>query len=123
MITQDQVRDLEGATAYDRSGDKIGKVGGVYYDDRTDQPKWVTVNTGLFGMNETFVPVHDAEIAGDRVNLAYDKATVKDAPNIAEDGHLSPQEEEQLYRYYGIGYGDGYADDATVGGGRHAEGF
>jgi len=67
MISQDQVRGLEGATAYDRSGEKIGKVGGVYNDDRTDQPKWVTVHTGLFGVNETFVPVHDAQISGDRV--------------------------------------------------------
>ena len=122
MITEDQVRDLEGATAYDRSGDKIGKVGGVYFDDRTDQPKWITVHTGLFGTNETFVPVHDAEGAGDRVTLPYDKAMVKDAPNIAEDGHLSPQEEQQLYRYYGVGYGDGDAGDVATGG-RHSAGF
>jgi uncharacterized protein (TIGR02271 family) len=122
MITQDQVRDLEGATVYDRSGDKIGKVGGVYFDDRTDAPKWVTVNTGLFGTNETFIPVHDAEIAGDRVTVAYDKAMVKDAPNISGDGHLSPQEEQQLYRFYGIDYDEGYAGDGTTGGGRHAAG-
>jgi uncharacterized protein (TIGR02271 family) len=123
MTTQDQVRDIENATAYDRSGEKIGKVGGVYYDDQTDQPKWVTVNTGLFGMNETFVPVHDAEFSGDRVTLAYDKAQVKDAPNVSGDGHLSPQEEEQLYRYYDLSYDQGYAGDANAGGGRHAEGF
>ena len=120
MFTQDQVRDLAGATAYDRSGDKIGKVGGVYYDDQTDEPKWVTVHTGLFGTNETFVPVHDAEINGDRVTLAYEKAKVKDAPNISEDGHLSPQEEEQLYRYYGLGYGGGNTGTGT---GRHEESF
>ena len=120
MITQDQVRDLAGATAYDRSGDKIGKIGGIYFDDQTDEPKWVTVNTGLFGMNETFVPVHGAEISGDRATLAYDKATVKDAPNISEGGHLSPQEEEQLYRYYGIGHGGGSVGEATAGGGRHS---
>jgi uncharacterized protein (TIGR02271 family) len=58
--------------------------------------------------------------------VAYDKAKVKDAPKIAEDGHLSPQEEQQLYRYYGVDYGpaagqetgrDGAYDDApgTVG--------
>jgi uncharacterized protein (TIGR02271 family) len=31
---------------------------------------------------------------GDRVTLGYDKAKIKDAPNIAEDGHLSPDEEQ-----------------------------
>ena len=45
MITQDQLRNVVGATAYDPSGDKIGEIGQVYYDDDTDQPKWVTVAT------------------------------------------------------------------------------
>jgi uncharacterized protein (TIGR02271 family) len=130
MTTQDQLRNIVGSTAYDRSGDKIGKVGAVYYDDQTDEPKWVTVHTGLFGTNETFVPFQGADLSGDRVTLAYEKAQVKDAPNISEDGHLSPQEEEQLYRYYGLGYDNsGYDESRTQGfaagdvdGGRHATG-
>src|SRR5215210_6476520 len=105
MIGESQVQSLIGATAYDPSGDKIGKIGNIYYDDESNQPKWATVSTGLFGTNETFVPVQDAELSGDRVTLGYDKAKIKDAPNIAEDGHLSPDEEQQLYRYYGLGYG------------------
>jgi uncharacterized protein (TIGR02271 family) len=115
MITQDQLRTVIGATAYDRDGDKIGKVGQVYYDDATDQPTWVTVNTGFFGAHESFVPVSGAELTGDRVTLAYDKATVKDAPKIAEDGHLSPQDEQQLYRYYGVDYGTGQAAGQVAG--------
>lgn len=90
MITQDQLREVIGTTAYDRDGDNLGKVGQVYYDDDTDQPKWLTVNTGLFGTSENFVPVQGAELGGDRVTVGYDKATVKNAPHIAEDGHLSP---------------------------------
>ena len=114
MFTQDQLRNVIGTTAYDRDGDKIGKVGQVYYDDDTDQPRWITVNTGFFGTNENFVPVQGAEMGGDRLTVAYDKATVKDAPNIAEDGHLSPEEEAALYRHYGLEYGAG----GTVGNGR-----
>jgi uncharacterized protein (TIGR02271 family) len=116
MISQDQLKGLTGATAYDRSGDKIGKVGAVYYDDRTDQPTWVTVHTGLFGTSETFVPVQGAEYdGGDKVTLAYEKAVVKGAPNISEDGHLTPQEEEQLYRHYGIDYGSNYGTGTGTG--------
>src|SRR4051794_4629074 len=115
MISQDQLRNVVGATAYDRDGDKIGKIGQVYYDDATDQPRWVTVNTGFFGTHESFVPVSGAELSGDRVSVAYDKATVKDAPKIAEDGHLSPQEEQQLYRYYGVDYGAGQAAGQVAG--------
>jgi uncharacterized protein (TIGR02271 family) len=118
MIGESQVRNLIGSTAYDQSGEKIGRVGQVYYDDETNQPTWVTVHTGLFGTNETFVPVQGAELGGDRVTLAYDKATVKDAPNLAEDGHLSPQEEEQLYRHYGLGYGASGTTTTGTGTGR-----
>ena len=57
MTSQEQRRDLRGATAYDSDGDKLGEIGQVYLDDNTDQPKWITVNTGLFGMNESFVPL------------------------------------------------------------------
>jgi uncharacterized protein (TIGR02271 family) len=122
MFSQDQLHNVIGAIAYDRDGDKIGKVGQVYYDDDTDQPKWLTVNTGLFGTNESFVPVQGVEFSGDRVTLAFNKAKVKDAPKIAEDGHLSPQEEEQLYRYYGLDYGAGLGGGQLAAGGRDADG-
>lgn len=113
MFTQDQLREVVGSTAYDSDGDKIGKVGNIYYDDATDQPKWLTVNTGLFGTNETFVPVQGADVAGDgRVTLTYDKGMVKDAPNVSEDGYLSPEEEQRLYSYYGLD-----SDYATTTGG------
>lgn len=111
MISQDQLRDVIGATAYDRDGDKIGKVGHVFYDDDTDQPKWITVNTGFLGTNESFVPLAGAETRGDgNVTVDYDKATIKDAPDIAEDGHLSPADEERLYGHYNLQYGDTRGD-------------
>ena len=110
MITKDDLRNLLGATAHDPSGDKIGKVGQVYYDDDTDQPKWITVQTGLFGTNESFVPLQGAQVQHGIVTVGYDKQKIKDAPNIAQDSHLSPEEEVQLYRYYGIG---GYDQPGT----------
>jgi uncharacterized protein (TIGR02271 family) len=116
MITQDQLRTVIGSTAYDRDGDKLGKVGQVYYDDDTDQPKWLTVNTGFFGTSENFVPVQDAELGEDRVIVAYDKATVKDAPNISDDGHLTPEEEQRLYRHYSLDYGHGTGTTGTGAG-------
>ncbi len=122
MTTQEQLGEITGATAYDRDGDKIGKVGQVYSDDNTDQPKWITVNTGLFGTNESFVPLQGATSDGDRVTVAYDKATIKDAPNVSSDQHLDVDEEQQLYSYYGLAdstHSTGVPDNLT---GRHAEG-
>lgn len=105
MISKGNVREIIGTTAYDRDGDRIGKVGQVYFDDDTDQPKWITVHTGFFGTHESFVPLQSADFAGDRVVIGYDKAKVTDAPRIGEDRHLSREEEQQLYRYYELDYG------------------
>jgi uncharacterized protein (TIGR02271 family) len=113
MTSQDQLREISGATAYDRDGDKLGNIGQVYYDDDSDQPKWITVNTGLFGMNESLVPLQGAQFGGDRVTLAYDKATIKDAPNVDGERHLDAEEERQLYRHYGLDYGSGRAGQRT----------
>jgi len=88
---------------------EIGKIGTVYYDDNTDQPKWITVHTGLFGTNESFIPLQGASVSGDRVDVAYDKGRIKDAPNVSSDKHLSAEEEQQLYRHYGLEQGAGYA--------------
>jgi uncharacterized protein (TIGR02271 family) len=123
VISKEDLRTIIGATAYDSDGDKIGKVGQVYYDDDTDQPKWVTVDTGLFGTNESFVPLQDAAVSDDRVTVPFDKAKVKDAPNVAGDGHLSPEEEQRLYEYYGLDYGvSGYRESGEAVTGRHETG-
>ncbi|MFI7536339.1 DUF2382 domain-containing protein [Streptosporangium sp. NPDC049376] len=104
MITQNQISAVIDQTVYDNHGDKIGKVKHVYLDDNTGRPEWLCVRTGLFGINETFVPVQGADVVGDHVEVAYDKDRIKDAPNIDVEsgGHMSPQEERELYNYYGI---------------------
>ena len=102
MITENQIANIAGATVHDSSGDKIGKAGQVYLDDSTGQPSWVTVNTGLFGTSESFVPLEGASFSGSDLTVTYPKAKVKDAPKVAADGHLDVSEEEELYRYYGL---------------------
>jgi uncharacterized protein (TIGR02271 family) len=103
MINETQIQQVIGTTAVDADGDKLGKVGEVYLDDETGRPEWATVHTGLFGTKETFVPLAQADLSGDTLRFPYDKSKVKDAPKIDTDGHLSPQDEQELYRYYGLG--------------------
>ncbi|GAA1756263.1 PRC and DUF2382 domain-containing protein [Kocuria aegyptia] len=103
MATYD-VNALLSATAYGSDGDKIGKVEQVFLDDNTEEVTFVTVNTGLFGTKESFVPVDGAQQDGDRFVLPYTKDVVKDAPNVDADQHLSPAEEEEIYRYYKMNY-------------------
>ena len=104
MITRDQVRTVIDHTVCDSEGNKIGKAKHVFLDDVTGEPEWVSVKTGLFGGSETFVPIHQAAMVDDRLQVPYHKDTVKDAPNVDVDagGHLSEAEEHRLYEHYGI---------------------
>ena len=98
--TNANIDALYDRTVVDQSGDKIGEIGQVYLDDASGQPAWVTVKTGLFGRNETFVPFKGLETSGDEIRAPYTKDKVKDAPNVDPDGHLSEDETDELYRYY-----------------------
>jgi uncharacterized protein (TIGR02271 family) len=102
MINADDARNLIGTTVCDAEGKKIGSAGQIFLDDQTDQPEWVTVNTGLFGTKESFVPLREASFSGDTITVPYDKSKIKGAPSIDSDGHLSPNEEQDLYNYYGF---------------------
>jgi len=132
MVVQDQIDNVFDKDVYGSDGDRIGGVKQVYTNDQSGQPEWLTVSTGLFGTKETFIPLADADLSGDRVTVPFTKAEVKDAPNVDADGHLSPEEEQQLYSYYGrtdydssdydrADY-DSTRDDAAVGTTRGAAG-
>lgn len=104
MQDYNTVEQLQDATVYGTDGEKIGSVGQVYLDDRTNQPTFVTVKTGLFGAKETFVPISEASPSRDGLQIPFDKAFIKDAPNVDADGSLTPEEEQRLYDYYSIDY-------------------
>jgi len=92
-----------GATVQDSSGDKIGTVEQIYLDDNSGQPTWATVRTGMFGTKESFIPLDSANFSDGSVSVPVTKDQVKGAPRVEGDGHLEPQDEEELYRYYGVG--------------------
>lgn len=112
MISQDNISQIleAGGNVVDNDGNKIGSVEQIYVDDQTNNPSWVTVNTGFFGSNESFAPLQGASLEGNDIRIRHDKAKVKDAPNVAPDGHLSEEEEAELYRYYGLS-----SDDRSTG--------
>jgi uncharacterized protein (TIGR02271 family) len=106
MTTREETLTWRGQDLVDADGDKIGTVEEIYLDAESDQPEWALVHTGLFGTKRSFVPLREASHDDAGVRVPYDKAQVKDAPSIDPDGELSRQEEAELYRHYGIDYGD-----------------
>ncbi|SEP74117.1 PRC-barrel domain-containing protein [Microlunatus flavus] len=102
ISTDDLGRITEQTDVRTADGDRLGSVHQVYTSDTTGDPAWVTVKTGLFGTQESFVPLGDAAFDGDDIRVGVTKDAVHGAPRVDTDGHLTPEEEDELYRHYGL---------------------
>ncbi|MFI2610675.1 PRC and DUF2382 domain-containing protein [Kitasatospora sp. NPDC018619] len=124
MITEQQARSMLHHPVHDARGNRIGKADHMYLDDVTGKPEWVSVKTGWFGASESFVPIRDARVVGDHLEVPYPKEKVKDAPLVDVDrgGHLSEGEERRLYQHYGIDLDEAWraANRPGAGGGTAA---
>jgi uncharacterized protein (TIGR02271 family) len=126
MITREQIPAVLDHPVHDADGNKIGDAKHVFLDDATGRPEWVTVKTGLFGTSESFVPIRDAALVEDHLEVPYPKNKIKDAPHVDVDegGHLSEDEEHRLYEYYGIDWDEAWqrANRPGEGGWAHSGG-
>src|SRR3954452_7990538 len=97
----DTALEWRGRAGVDRDGDKIGKLEELYLDE-SERPAWGAVTTGLFGRRQSFVPLGEMQPAGDDLQVPFAKDRVKDAPNVDPDAQLSDEDEDRLYRHYGL---------------------
>jgi len=104
MPAFDVARRWKGRVVLDRSGDKLGSVLDVFYDAENDEPGWVLLGVADVGDSTRLVPVADAVEHGNELRVAYDRAFVEAAPGMDPAGRLWPQEEAELYAYYGLPY-------------------
>jgi uncharacterized protein (TIGR02271 family) len=93
-----------GYTVYDNAGSKIGKVDDLFLDEN-DQPEYVGVKMGLLGTKSTIIPMELAttdESAG-TITVSTDKETAKDGPAFDDDREITPEYENEVRSYYGLG--------------------
>ena len=102
MIDAAAVRNLPGTPVQGPEGEKIGTVAQVFVDQVNSRPSWVTVHTGLFGRQESFIPLEQANFDGETLRVGFEKSVIRDAPRVDADGALSPAEETALFDYYGL---------------------
>jgi len=94
---------LVGRTLMGFDGQKIGRISGIYLNSITGEPEWVAISLGgLFATKWVFAPVTRATREGDHARVGYDRKFVKHAPSTHTEDVLSPAENQELYRYYGV---------------------
>ena len=101
MPAFDVARGWKGRVVLDRAGGALGTVLDVYYDAENDEPGWVLLGAAGADGGTRLVPVAEAVEHGDELRVPYDRAFVEGAPGMESGGRLWPQEEADLYAYYG----------------------
>ncbi len=102
QLSFEDVQPMIDANLLDAEGSKVGKIEDIYLDNDSQEPAWALVHTGLLGRKLNYVPLMGASVSGDSLQAAYSEAQIKDAPSIDPDVELTPEEEAQLYRHYGV---------------------
>ena len=112
-----------GYTVYDNSGSKIGKVDDLFLDEN-DSPEYVGVKMGFLGTRSTLIPMEAATVdeSGGSITVSSDKDTVKNGPSFDDDREITPEYENEVRSYYGLGvaqgsgsYGDYEGDHSGAG--------
>lgn len=118
MPTLNDVQTWRGQDVIGPDGEKVGTLEHVYLDRESGEPTFAAVKTGLFGLRHNLVPIDGFRHSAEGLEVSFDKATIKDAPNIDADQELTPEEEQQLYSHYGRTYAayDGEDRSAAHGG-------
>jgi uncharacterized protein (TIGR02271 family) len=97
-------------------GSKIGKVDDLFLDEN-DQPEYFGVKTGFLGTSSTLIPadVTTTDEANQTISVSSDKDTVKDGPAFDDDREITPEYENEVRSYYGLGSVDTTEDPGAYG--------
>ena len=108
MIRSADIREWRNHDVVDPKQHKIGTLEAVYVDTTTDEPAVATVRTGLPTRQRlVFVPLDEAVLGPGYVKVSYAKGRVRKAPSIGTDDVLPAEQEEAIFRHYGMEYQPG----------------
>ncbi len=105
-----------GYKVYERGGEKIGKVDELFVDEY-DQPEYIGVNMGFLGTKSTLIPMdivrEDEELRV--LEVSQPKSMIKEGPTFDDGEKITPEYEERVRSYYGLGSFKGSAKRGAYG--------
>lgn len=100
MAQEFELERLRNAKVVDFRGEKLGAVGEIFLNDRTQLVSFITVSLGLFRMREVYVPFEAVRVTDDVVSIQRSKQFVMDAPRSNALGYLTKEQERDLRAFY-----------------------
>jgi PRC-barrel domain protein len=112
LPTLDEALLWVGEPVDDSSGERLGKVSGIFADAETGEPKWLVLRMGRLA-GEAAVPFEHSAEGGGRVWVAYEREAVRNSPRLKAGQKLNAGQELQLCEHYGIRVGIGRAAEVA----------
>ena len=96
--------EYAGYTVVDQGGSKIGKVDDLFLDE-SDQPEYFGVKMGFLGTSSALIPADIATINNEQgfIEVSQSKDSVKNGPAFDDDREITPEYENEVRSYYGLG--------------------
>ncbi len=97
-----QLAELRGRPVFARSGERIGKLSAVLYDDESGRAGWIGIRRGPVRRRLKLAPAGGAALRESGIRLPYSAAMVDSAPRPRRgDGDATRM---ALYRHYHLSY-------------------
>jgi uncharacterized protein (TIGR02271 family) len=102
--TATRADQIFGYDVIDSAGNNVGSVDNVWVDDATNDLEFVAIKTGWIMGKTHIIPTASAQIDDDSrtITVPYTQDQIKDAPSFSGDAELSPDDENDVYGYYGV---------------------
>jgi len=108
--------EYAGYTVMDQNGSKIGKVDDLFLDEN-DKPEYFGVKMGFLGTSSTLIPADITTVNNEQgfIEVSQTKDSVKNGPAFDDDHEITPEYENEVRSYYGLGAANGTEDRGSYG--------
>ncbi|CAN5481274.1 hypothetical protein BH24ACT4_BH24ACT4_01910 [soil metagenome] len=113
MAQVEHIDDWKGLDVVDSAGEKIGKLEETYSELGQRDPVIGAVKTGRLTHKVHLVPLTDATVGRDHIQVPLSEDEVKAAPTVGSSGQMTREEEASFLHHYGVTEPDGADDPRT----------
>ena len=100
MAKKHELGRLRNARVVDIHGERLGKIGEIFLNDRAQHISYVTVSLGWLRSREVYVPYSLMAVTDNAVIVQVPKAMVERAPRANGTGYLTEAQERDLDAFY-----------------------
>ncbi|MBT0773865.1 hypothetical protein KIH74_33280 [Kineosporia sp. J2-2] len=109
-LTAEEVRTYVGRMVFDSDHEMLGPVEGIYFNDSTGVPEWLSFSTDFLSYRDAFVPAATVVPFGEGISLPLDREILRHMPRIKpREGALSSAQVARLHEYFGTFSGEHFS--------------